>query len=159
MRKNDGLLWLAIFAIIAAGGGVAYVLTRGFRNNNPGNLMYGTPWVGVVGKDAQGYAIFGPWGTLTALQAGIRAMGVDLLTKIGRGLNTVTGIVSVYAPPSENPTDSYINSVASEMGVGPDDPLTRDNLYDLVSAMIYFENGQHASAADLNAGVSAALSS
>lgn len=152
MRRNDGLFWLAVLAIIAAGGGVAYVLTRGFRNNNPGNLMdAGIAWVGLTGHDEQGYATF------DTLTHGIRAMGKDLLTKMGRGLNTVRAIVTVYAPPSENPTDSYVNSVASEMGVGPDDTLTAGNLYDLVSAMIYFENGQHASAADLSAGVNAAL--
>jgi hypothetical protein len=151
MKRGDGLFWLAVLAIIAAGGGVAYVLTRGFRNNNPGNLMFGTPWVGVTGHDDGGYATF------DTLTNGIRAMGKDLLAKMGRGLNTVRAIVTVYAPPSENPTDNYVNSVASEMGVGPDDTLTVGNLYDLVSAMIYFENGQHASSADLAAGVNAAL--
>lgn len=150
--KNDGLLILGVLALLAAGGGVAYVLTRGFRNNNPGNLRdVGIAWVGLTGHDNQGYATF------DTLRNGIRAMGKDLLSKMGRGLNTVRGIVNVYAPPSENPTESYVNSVASEMGVGPDDPLSADNLYDLVNAMIYFENGQHASSYDLVAGVNAAL--
>jgi hypothetical protein len=155
--KNNILILLGVLALIAAGGSAAYVLTRGFRNNNPGNLEYGTPWQGVIGHDEQGYAIFGPWRQLTAIQAGIRAMGKDLLAKMARGLNTVRAIVAVYAPVSENPTEQYTYSVASEMNVGKDDPLGPENLYDLVSAMIYFENGQHASTVDLITGVNAAL--
>jgi hypothetical protein len=150
--KKDTLFLLGAFALIAASGGAAYVLTRGFRNNNPGNLMdAGIAWVGLVGHDDAGYAVF------DTVRNGIRAMAKDLLTKMGRGLNTVRAIVTVYAPPPDNPTENYVNSVASEMGVGPDDTLTVGNLADLVSAMIYFENGQHAHSADLVAGVNAAL--
>jgi hypothetical protein len=153
MKKDDGLFWLLVIgALVTAGGGAVYLMTRGFRNNNPGNLLdAGIAWVGLTGRDDAGYAIF------DSLTHGIRAMTKDLLTKMGRGLNTVRAIVTVYAPPSENPTEDYIASVSSEMGVGPDDPLTVGNIYDLVSAMIYFENGQHANAADLSAGVNAAL--
>jgi hypothetical protein len=153
-KKDDSLFWLiAIGALIVTGGaGVVYLMTRGFRNNNPGNLMdVGIAWNGLTGHDDAGYATF------DTLQNGIRAMGKDLLSKMGRGLNTVATIVAVYAPPSDNPTADYIATVSSEMGVDPDTPLTAANLYDLVSAMIYFENGQHASAADLAAGVNAAL--
>lgn len=150
--KRETLLLLIVLAIIATGGGVAYVMTRGFRNNNPGNLTYGTPWNGVVGND-------GPYAVFDTLQNGIRALGKDLLAKMGRGLTTIRSIVTVYAPPSDNPTESYIGSVSARMDMDPDATLTVGDLANLADAIIYFENGHSTSAAVLQSGINAALNS
>lgn len=126
--------------------------TRGFRNNNPGNLRYGVHWLGVIGQDADGYAIF------DTLESGIRAMGVDLLTKIGRGVNTVASIISIYAPPSDhNPTSTYIAQVAAWSGLDPDVRLTRADMPALAAAMIRFENGHAAPTYEFTNGMNLAL--
>lgn len=150
--KNSSLLWLILFGLLVAGTGVYVYETRGFRNNNPGNLRYGTPWNGVTGQDSDGYATF------DTLENGIRAMGVDLLTKIGRGLNTVAGIVSVYAPPSDNnPTEIYIDQVAAWSGFNPHQQLTRADMPALAAAMIRFENGRPAPTYEFTTGMNLAL--
>jgi hypothetical protein len=150
--KDDGLFWLLIAGLaLATVGGVAYVAhTRGFRNNNPGNLKYGTPWKGVVGVDPKGFAIF------DTMENGVRALGKDLTAKQNRGLNTIREIIYVYAPPSDNnPTPSYVNKVAEWVGIGPDDVLIPDDLPALISAVIRFENGKTLDPYTINAGIRA----
>lgn len=149
--KNRFLFWLVIFGLLASAGVYVYE-TRGFRNNNPGNLRFGIRWVGVVGQDPDGYAIF------DTLEHGIRAMGVDLLTKIGRGVNTLAEIITVYAPPSDNnPTDVYIATVSDWTGFAPDQVLTRNDLPTLADAMIRFEQGHAAPTAEFESGIQMAL--
>lgn len=84
---------------------------RGVRNRSPGNIRAGVGFKGEIGADADGYARF------DTDHNGIRAIGVDLLTKYRRGLVSVRAIVSVYAPSSENDTEAYIRAVCNETGV------------------------------------------
>lgn len=150
--KTNTLFWLMLFGLLAAGAGVYVYETRGFRNNNPGNLRYGVPWVGVVGQDADGYAIF------DKLEHGIRAMGVDLLTKIGRGVNTLAAIITVYAPPSDNnPTAEYIDRVSAWTDLDPYQILTRADMPTVAAAMIRFENGHRAPDYEFTQGMNMAL--
>lgn len=150
--KNSGLFWALIIGLLAAGG-VTYVATRGFRNNNPGNLhAAGIPWVGYIGADPDGYAMF------DTLEHGIRAMGVDLRAKLRRGLNTPASIINVYAPPSDNnPTSTYIAKVCDWTGFQPNQVLTVSDIPTLAFAMIRFENGTTAPDAAFNAGMQMAL--
>ena len=112
---------------------------RGLRNNNPGNLMYaGQP--GAIGKDAQGFAIF------KTPAEGIAAMRRQLGLYRARGLDTISSIVSAWAPASAgNDTAAYIAAVSQAMHIGAEKRL---NLSDpavvsrLMRAMIYHENGQ-----------------
>jgi hypothetical protein len=149
MKRDDWLFWLGIGITLALSGTGVYMLTRGFRNNNPGNLKYGTPWVGVTGQDSEGYAIF------DTLENGIRALGKDLRAKIGRGVNTVRSIISIYAPSNENPTENYITQVSMWSGYEPDDPIpdTPGALMDVAGAMIRFENGRAAPVESLADGI------
>ena len=60
------------------------------------------------------------------------------------GLNTVRQIVSRYAPPNENQTTAYIQSVAKQLGVYPDtviDIEERGVLTVFIKAVIRMENG------------------
>lgn len=115
---------------------------RGIRNNNPGNMKAdGSAWQGLVGNDGMFY-IFADdtWG--------IRAMAKDLTTKINSdGLNTITAIITKYAPPDENDTPSYIASVASDTGFDANQLVTADSdsLALLIRAIINHENGDQAS--------------
>lgn len=141
----------AMAAQINQAGGVGVVPTalgkgdasqpRGIRNNNPGNVMKGgDSWQGEVQGNDPRYVTF------STPEAGIRAMAKTLLTYQDKhGLDTVEGIVSRWAPATENNTVAYATSVAKEMGVKPGDPLNlRDiaTLTKLTRAMIRVENGQ-----------------
>lgn len=115
--------------------------TRGERNNNPGNLRHGEPWHGLAPDQPDA-----DFCTFSEPEDGIRALAKNLLNyQLRHGLNTVTQIVERWAPPNENDTNAYVNSVASKMGVGPDAPLDLKDpvvLEDLTAAIIKHENGR-----------------
>lgn len=130
---------------IMAGGGKlvteAINYTLGERNNNPGNLrLTSVPWVG------QASAQPGPFVVFSSPVYGIRALAKNLLTYYQNyGLDTVSGIISRWSPPSENNTAEYIQAVSQSMGVSPDVPLQVTNpviLQNLVRAIIQHENGR-----------------
>lgn len=112
---------------------------RGIRNNNPGNIRPGQGFKGECGAQ-DGYAIF------VTPELGMRAIAVDLLTKFKHGLDTVTKIITRYAPPEDqNDTAAYIRCVAHDVGVRPDDALDLHvpiTLALFVRAIIMHENGQ-----------------
>ena len=76
---------------------------------------------------------------------GIRALAKVLVNyKKIHGLNTVRQIISSYAPPNENQTTAYIQSVAKQLGVYPDtiiDIEERGVLTVFIKAVIRMENG------------------
>ena len=112
-------------------------LTRGLRNNNPGNVVYdGTEWVGLTGNDGR-YCIF------DTMANGCRAMYRILRSYNNRGLDTVSEIISTWAPSIENDTASYISHVARKMNVSATDRLALDmsQMADLIEAIIVHENG------------------
>ncbi len=130
---------------------------RGLRNNNPGNLRKSSaPWQGeTVGSDPS-------FSSFATPEAGIRALGKNLLTyQDTHGLNTVQGIISRWAPATENDTGSYVNAVARAAGVSPDAPIDLRNpetLKAVTAAIIKHENGKQPYAdGTLDAGLKAAL--
>lgn len=88
------------------------------RNNNPLNIRYNpdNDWQGQVGSN-KGFVVF------NSPEEGIRAAGKVLQSYNRQGINTISGIVSRFAPPSENDTASYIANVARETGIDPNQPL------------------------------------
>jgi hypothetical protein len=135
--------------------------TRGERNNNPGNIRpAGYTWQGQTGIDS---GSMGSYVIFSSPEYGIRAIAKDLLSKYARGLRTVRLIISAYAPPSENPTESYINAVCSSMGVMSTTRLDLTDVYTLtnfVYAIIKHENGRvNYTPAQIAEGVSMALAS
>lgn len=111
-------------------------ISRGLRNHNPGNLEGGA-WDGVVGKD-------GPYLVFDTDAHGLRALAKQLLVyQDAHDLRTIAGIITRWAPPSENDTTSYIAAVSATTGFGDKDVL---NLHDettldkLVTAIIRHEN-------------------
>ncbi len=113
-------------------------MTRGYRNNNPGNLEATIPWKGMTGSDGR-FAKFG------SPADGYRAIGSNVLAyKNKYGINTIRGIVSRWAPPSENNTAAYISQMTKELGVGPDDPLNvqdKETMTRLMRGISKHENG------------------
>lgn len=92
-----------------------------WRNNNPGNLE-ASAWTqrqrGYIGDGGARFAIFDTY------ENG-RAAKQNLLFKNDsyKGL-TISQAITRYAPPKENPTQSYINSVTKALGVSADTPMS-----------------------------------
>lgn len=114
-------------------------LSRGIRNNNPGNLTGDDQWQGLVGKDDGGYLKF------DTPENGLRAMAIDFRNQQDKhGLNTVSDIISKYAPPNTNNTASYIKGVSASMGVQPDQKIDLhdpETMHRMMDAVIRHENG------------------
>lgn len=113
---------------------------RGTRNNNPGNIRISDDhWQGAIGDD-------GAFVRFATPELGVRAMTRNLMTYANRdGLNTIRGIITKWAPPSDNnDTEAYINDTVKAMGVTPDTELDLTNpevMGSLVKAMITKEVG------------------
>lgn len=159
MAKNSWLwIGLGIAALVLLGGGglAVYSMVRGIRNNNPGNIRAdGTAWEGLATPNSDGtFFIF------KDATYGIRAIARILSNYVSNDgvASTVTGLISRWAPPSENDTASYINDVANQIGVGPDDVIDV-NAYmpGLVAAIVDHENGvQPYAAATIQNGIALA---
>lgn len=131
---------------------------RGIRNNNPGNIRHGADWNGLCPRqEDENFCQFSTpvWG--------LRAMAKILLTYQRRHkLMTVSGIIGRWAPPVENDTTSYVEHVAAQVGVDPDDFIDlaseRGRFQSLLAAIIRHENGkQPYDEATINAAIDMAL--
>jgi hypothetical protein len=114
-------------------GGSTSDLPIGVRNNNPGNLRSwgNTPVAG-------GFARF------KSAADGLQAMAGNLLTYSRRGWDSITSIISHWAPKSENDTNSYIRDISQRLGVGANEHLnlgSAGTLQRLMAAMIHHEQG------------------
>lgn len=102
----------------------------GVRLNNPGNLLWGSPWEGLVPREQSRY-----YKTGTAQQqrfcqfkdaaSGIRAIARTLITyadkrvAAGGAIDTVREVIHRWAPPNENDTGAYARAVARHLGLEP----------------------------------------
>jgi len=123
--------------------------TRGIRNNNPLSIRHSKDrWLGAdVTQTDTSFVQF------KGMVFGYRAAWKILMTYY-RTLSregtffTVRNIVSRWAPPSENPTESYIRKVLLMTGIGgqenllpPDNVDGYGKLSRLLAAMTVMENG------------------
>ena len=86
---------------------------------------------------------------------GYRAAFVTLGTYLSRGWNTIEKIITKWAPPTENNTESYIVHVERWSGVPRNKELTARDGSDyilIVAAMSFVENGQNADISAVQAG-------
>lgn len=136
-------------------------LPRGLRDNNPGDLQpppSGT-WAGTVGMD-------GPFVIFSDTTWGLRALARDLITNIGtEGYDTITTLITKFAPPSENDTAAYISAVSADTSIDPNDQLgtDQDTITSLMRAIVNHELGdassqQYVPDADIATGYSMAIS-
>lgn len=118
-------------------------IVRGLRNNNPGNLIRtNIAWQGKIAHSQNPDKQFEQFENV---HYGLRAMLKDLINDINKGKNTVKLLISEYAPPNENDTIAYINSVAKTLGVSPTQRLTEINskfLLKLARAVLQVELGK-----------------
>lgn len=125
-------------------------MTRGLRNNNPGNIRKSdTTWIGQVnGEDPE-------FVTFSSVEYGYRALFILLKNYISKGYNTISLIINRYAPSSENNTTGYIKRVVADTGIENDKILSFDNERDmikLVAAISLVENGKISNFTDVTKG-------
>lgn len=91
-----------------------------------------------------------------SIEWGYRAMFVLLHTyAVKHGCRTLRDIISRYAPPSENNTESYICRVADATHLSPDEPISTTDaavMTAVVAAMSAVENGVAAKMSDIWSG-------
>lgn len=117
-------------------------LSRGLRNNNPGNLIKTSiAWNGKVPHDQNKDDRFEQF---IELRYGIRAKMRDILNDIFKGKNTIEKLITEFAPAFENNTTAYIASVAQALGIFPKaviTSITDEFLIELCKAISRVENG------------------
>lgn len=115
---------------IGGGPAASQAGTLGDRNNNPGNLR-------PVGASTGFQQFQTPEAGLSAIDQNLQAYGK-------RGINTIEGVISRWAPSSENNTAAYVSSVAKRLGIDPKQPISLSNPYvrqALGTAIMLHENG------------------
>ena len=134
---NRSALFLTAIGVLAVMTFTTTPQPRGIRNNNPGNIRAtGDQWQGMTGADAAGFVQF------AAPVYGVRAMARILTSYARQGHVTVRQIITRWAPPTENDTDSYVTHAADALGLSADAPVTERHWPDLIAVMIQHENGQ-----------------
>jgi hypothetical protein len=120
-------------------------LTRGVRNNNPGNIEKGTAWKGLA--SAQPDPRFA---SFVHPKWGFRAIARILLGDFREGQNTVRSLIEEWSPPTDifagtskpQNTSAYVAAVAKHLKVLPDTPINVPlKLPQLLDAIARHENG------------------
>lgn len=116
-------------------------LPRGYRNNNPLNIRYSTAnsWQGKVLPNTDG-----AFEQFQSMAYGYRAALYLIRKYISQGNNTVSSVISKWAPATENNTSGYITRVCNTTGYLPGTVLSasdKEQLCKLVYAMAIVENG------------------
>ena len=124
--------------------------SRGLRNNNPLNIRKNSEQFQgeIKGKDKS-------FKTFSSMPYGYRAAFVTLATYLSREWNTIEKIITKWAPPTENDTESYISSVERWSGVPRYKELTARDGSEymlIVAAMSFVENGQNADISAVQSG-------
>lgn len=116
-------------------------MSRGIDNCNPGNIRLSKVFYRGEVQPSQDAA----FKQFISMEWGYRAMFVLLDTYARRyGLNTIRGMISRYAPPSENNTEAYIAAICEWTGIAADEVLdtrSRRDMVPIVVAMSRIENG------------------
>ncbi len=128
------------------------MLSRGIRNNNPGNIRKSlSQFQGEITPSTDP-----AFKQFKSIEWGYRAMfliihNYDQLY----GINTLSKIISRWAPDVENDTNIYIKTVAKRLGIsssGYIDSLNREVMVTMVGAMSRIENGVAPEEVDIELG-------
>lgn len=128
-------------------------MSRGLRNNNPGNIRQNSDnFLGEVKPSSDP-----PFKQFESIEYGYRAIFVTLNTYQKKyGLSTIRAMISRWAPPEDNNhTEAYIRAVSSESGVPENSHITstnKDVMVPIVAAMSRVENGVTANISEVQRG-------
>ena len=126
-------------------------LSRGLRNNNPGNIRTSSDEFEGEVRPSQDRS----FKQFSSMPYGYRAMFVIMAAYLAKGYDTIEKIIGRWAPSSENPTGSYISIVCRLSGIPQNKLLTNTSGSDyikIVAAMSYIENTTPAVMSDVEAG-------
>lgn len=127
-------------------------MSRGLSNRNPGNIRQSAVRYKGEVRPSRDPA----FKQFESMPCGYRAIFVLLDTyRIRHGLDTIRGMISRWAPPSENRTEIYIRAVADAVGIADDRPVdTRDRttMLRMAAAISRVENGTAADMDDVERG-------
>lgn len=128
--------------------------TRGIRNHNIGNIRKSKDhWEGSVGDDGE-FVIF------DSPDSGVRALAKNLMSYGRQGYDSIEKIITRWAPPNENDTQAYIQSVASATGIPATQSLDLtdpDVLASISEAIGFHETGSRYDPEVYQKGVARAL--
>jgi hypothetical protein len=149
------ILSLIVFVLLILRKPIKKLMTRGYINKNPGNIRLTykngvkTYWKGEIDGTDKDFKTF------KTMADGYRALAALLKEYSTYGWNTITSIISRYAPSSENNTEAYIKSVSSQTDIDPNEVIDYSNISDfknLIAAISYHENGIKPDLNDIEAG-------
>ena len=116
-------------------------ISRGIRNNNPGNIrLSNDPWQGLaeVQNDKEFFQF-------KSMSYGIRAIARTLITYQDKyGIHTIKDFVARYAPEKENDTANYKSCVCGISGFSEEKILNFHQYEDLepvIRGILFIENG------------------
>lgn len=124
---------------------------RGIRNNNPLNIRIGNTWLGERANPTDD-----AFEEFVSIEYGYRAAFCILRRYIKRyHKDTISAIISTWAPASENNTQRYIDFVAAQMKISSMDVIDYSDkvtMLRLVAAMQQMECGVPADMAKVRKG-------
>jgi hypothetical protein len=103
--------------------------------NNPGNIEQGINWKGLA---KGGYGPNERFAKFKTPESGIRALKIDINTKLNRFNGDLRKVIEQYAPSSENDVDKYLQVVQKTAGIK--DKYTEKDLDNIVKGFIRMEN-------------------
>lgn len=129
------------------------IVPRGIRNNNPLNIRIGNTWLGERHPAECDDPCFEQF---TSMIYGLRAAFCILRRYIRHyHRNTIRLIVTSWAPASENDTERYIDFVAKQVGISPDEKIDysdKATMCAIVQAMAQMECGEKLEPATIDKG-------
>ncbi|ENG5591955.1 lytic transglycosylase domain-containing protein [Escherichia coli] len=144
-KNNPGKVWPGGLQGFSNQVNRSAYLSRGIRNNNPGNLNF----AGQKGATLES----GPnarFASFSTMLEGIAALDRQVMLYLKRGKNTIDQIIDIYAPSSDgNNTSSYKSYLAQYTGLGVKEKIDGSNfeiMRKLIQGIINHENGDAARA-------------
>ncbi|EJT7000859.1 lytic transglycosylase domain-containing protein [Escherichia coli] len=144
-KNNPGKVWPGGLQGLSNQVNRSAYLSRGIRNNNPGNLNF----AGQKGATLES----GPnarFASFPTMLEGIAALDRQVMLYLKRGKNTIDQIIDIYAPSSDgNNTSSYKSYLSQYTGLGVKEKIDGSNfeiMRKLIQGIINHENGDAARA-------------
>ena len=144
-KNNPGKVWPGGLQKYSNNVNRSAYLSRGIRNNNPGNLNFAGQKVATLesGPNAR-------FASFPTMLEGIAALDRQVMLYLKRGKNTIDQIIDIYAPSSDgNNTSSYKSYLSQYTGLGVKEKIDGSNfelMRKLIQGIINHENGAAARA-------------